>query len=60
MLKVGRKYNIDASTINWTYLGSTTTGEWATHTFIDTDNWKRKQFKNKEIKNLKFRLLDEN
>ena len=61
IFRPGKKYNIEDATIDWTFIGSTTTGGlYATYTFVDTKNWKRKQYKNTELKKLNINIANEN
>jgi hypothetical protein len=61
IFRQGKKYNIEDATIDWTFIGSTTTGcLYSTYTFVDTKNWKRKQFKNTELAKLNINISNEN
>ena len=56
--KPQKKYNIEQSTIQWTFLGTTSNGnQYCTYTLVDEKNWKRKQFKWGELKDMQVKLI---
>lgn len=50
--KPQKKYRINDSTIDWTYIGLTSNNRDGIYTFVDEVNCKRKQYKQSEIKEL--------